>query len=81
MMKLSFSQLDLAFLSSGAGSEGKKGRDFSFLIAWRLKLFFVRLDLARTLCILLPEGNTLKKLGWCVGSAVILKALRVRRLA
>ena len=33
-MKLSFSQLDLAFLFARAESEGKEGREFSFLIAW-----------------------------------------------
>ena len=63
-MKLSFSQLDLAFLSEGAGSESNEEK-----------------ELARKLCSLHLEGSTLKRL-WAgrMGSAVIFKALCVRRL-
>ena len=60
-MKLSFSQLDLVFLCEEAGSEGKRGREFSFL-----KLFQ-----------LTGPGTLKRMWDGQVGSAVIFKALRV----
>ncbi len=66
-------------VGGGGGCNG--GREFSFLTAWWMKLFFSLLVLAWRLRSLLPDGSRLKKLcvGW-VGSPAMQRALRVRRV-